>query len=231
MPQPSLFRRVTAALFGSRPLPHNKRKSTNRKQGRGWIVHGLRTRSPLNHDECPRKYASLRQSFLDQWEPATPREQELVAQLTNTYWRLRRLWCIETTLFGDRSLATYERFRETHSPFPDNVRAADAVRALPLLRRTSLDRIQQYERQFDIQFQRTVEALRVLRMARGEHAEPACPELPGQGHVLPAAEPTTSPVRAAILAFGGWLSGLLFWRRRPQPSPNPPGRLRTKTAR
>lgn len=230
MPQSSLFRLATAALFGSRPRPANRSNSTKRTRGRGWIVHGLRTRTPLNYDECPRKYAALRQSFFDEWQPATPREQELVSRLTNTYWRLRRLWCIETTLFGDPSLPTYERFRETHSPFPENVRAADAVRALPLLGRTSLQRIQQYERQFDFQFQRTLETLRALRSARGEQAEPVCPELPGNGHVLPSAEPNTSPVRAAIRAFGGWLSSFFFWRSRSRANPTRSERVRTGTA-
>lgn len=143
------------------------------------ITHGLTAKAVVLTNECPRKYAALRQSFFAEWQPVGPTEESLVNQMVNAHWRLCRIWTMETCLIDSAMFFKREEFEYCYSTYSAGMRAADAVCALNLGNKVNLETLHRYELTYSRSFERAMFTLRKIRGARGEHHTPGQPQRPG----------------------------------------------------
>ena len=59
------------------------------------IRHGLTAQTVVLPSEDPAAYEAHRRQFLDEYQPATPTETQLVQELIDTSWRLNRIPLLE----------------------------------------------------------------------------------------------------------------------------------------
>ena len=78
---------------GPRTEPGKQRSSQNA------LRHGLTARTAVLPTEDPEAYQRHIQQFLDEYQPATATETQLVHELANTSWRLNRIPFLEADLF------------------------------------------------------------------------------------------------------------------------------------
>ena len=64
------------------------------------LSHGLTAASPVLPSEDPAAYESHRRRFMDEYQPATPTETQLVQELIDTSWRLNRIPLLEANLLA-----------------------------------------------------------------------------------------------------------------------------------
>src|SRR6202049_944507 len=64
------------------------------------LRHGLTAQTAVLPSEDPAAYQRHIQQFLDEYQPATPTETQLVHELANTAWRLNRIPLLEAELLA-----------------------------------------------------------------------------------------------------------------------------------
>jgi hypothetical protein len=79
---------------GPRTEPGKQRSSQNA------LRHGLTARTAVLPTEDPEAYQRHIQQFLDEYQPATATETQLVHELANTSWRLNRIPFLEAELLS-----------------------------------------------------------------------------------------------------------------------------------
>jgi hypothetical protein len=79
---------------GPRTEPGKQRSSLNA------LSHGLTARTAVLPTEDPEAYQRHIQQFLDEYQPATATETQLVHEIVNTAWRLNRIPFLEAALLG-----------------------------------------------------------------------------------------------------------------------------------
>lgn len=136
------------------------------------LVHGLTSKSVVLANECPHKYEGLRQSFFDEWQPAGITEEGYVTQMANAYWRLCRVWAIETGLLDSALFGKREEFENAYSTYTGGLRASDAVGGLNLANRVNIETVQRYERMYERSYERAATSLCRLRKLRGLKQSP-----------------------------------------------------------
>ena len=67
------------------------------------LQHGLTARAIVLPTEDPAAFATHTQKFLDEYQPKTPTETQLVKVLAGAYWHLNRIDHIENALFSQDS--------------------------------------------------------------------------------------------------------------------------------
>jgi len=82
---------------GPRTEPGKHRSSLNA------LRHGLTAASPVLPTEDPIAYETHRRQFLDEYQPATPTETQLVQELIDTSWRLNRIPLLEAQILARAS--------------------------------------------------------------------------------------------------------------------------------
>src|ERR1700722_12624552 len=82
---------------GPRTEPGKQRSSQNA------LGHGLTARTAVLPTEDPETYQRHIQQFLDEYQPATPTETQLVHEIANTAWRLNRIPFLEAELLSRAS--------------------------------------------------------------------------------------------------------------------------------
>ena len=70
------------------------------KSSRNSLRHGLSAKSVLLPAESHEQFQLLLDAHIQQFHPANPVEMDLVEAMAVARWRLRRIWAIETSLFG-----------------------------------------------------------------------------------------------------------------------------------
>jgi len=70
------------------------------RSSRNALRHGLTAASPVLPTEDPAAFETHRRAFLDEYQPATPTETQLVEELSDTSWRLRRIPLFEARLIS-----------------------------------------------------------------------------------------------------------------------------------
>jgi len=79
---------------GPRTEPGKQRSSLNA------LRHGLTARTAVLPTEDPEAYQRHIQQFLDEYQPATATETQLVHELANTAWRINRIPFLEAELLS-----------------------------------------------------------------------------------------------------------------------------------
>lgn len=144
------------------------------------LVHGLTSKSVVLANECPHKYELLRQRFFDEWQPSGMTEEGYVAQMANAYWRLCRIWAIETGLLDSALFGKREEFEVGYSTFTGGLRASDAIGGLNLANRVNIETVQRYERMYERSYDRAAFNLCRLRKLRGIKVSPEPLQRPPQ---------------------------------------------------
>ena len=114
------------------------------RSSRNALRHGLTAASPVLPTEDPEAYESHLRSFLDEYQPATPTETQLVRELADTAWRLNRIPLLEARLLsGADGLSILDAHRLLQNLGVQNNRLSrqfhkslDQLRAIQLDRRT-----------------------------------------------------------------------------------------------
>jgi len=117
------------------------------------LSHGLTASSPVLPSEDRAAYDQHCRQLFDEYQPATPTETELVQELADTSWRLRRIPLLEADLLA----------RASNPPSEAAQIAFDIVDAHNLLAKLSL-----HGARLSRQFQRCVETLRNVQSERRE---------------------------------------------------------------
>jgi hypothetical protein len=79
---------------GPRTEPGKQRSSLNA------LRHGLTAQTVVLPSEDPANYESHRRQFLEEYQPATATETQLVQELVDTAWRLNRIPLLEANLLA-----------------------------------------------------------------------------------------------------------------------------------
>jgi AraC-like DNA-binding protein len=93
-PRAATNRANSAHSTGPRTESGKQRSSLNA------LSHGLTARTAVLPTEDPETYRRHIQQFLDEYAPATPTETQLVHEIADTAWRLRRIPFLEAELFS-----------------------------------------------------------------------------------------------------------------------------------
>ena len=123
------------------------------------LRHGLTARSAAIPSEDPAAYQRHCRQFMDEYQPATPTETQMVQQLADTSWRINRIPMLEADVFA--------RVEPPDSPTPSpEPPAFDIVDAHRLLANLTLN-----STRLSRQFQKTLEQLREIQLDRREHEQ------------------------------------------------------------
>jgi len=117
------------------------------------LTHGLTSQSPVLATEDPAAYQLHCRQFLDEYQPATPTETQLVKEVADTAWRLNRIPQLEAAVL-DRAAN------------PPNEQAAidfDIVDAHRLLANLGM-----HSQRLSRQFQKSLQTLRDIQASRME---------------------------------------------------------------
>jgi hypothetical protein len=128
------------------------------------LKHGLHSKQILLPSESREEFDALRASYLDQFQPASPVELELVESLAITRWRLRRLASIEANLLENELL-------EDASDMDEQVNEAGPEAHLAwsfarLSNRPALTLLMRHEATLSRTFDRTLKQLQLLQSQR-----------------------------------------------------------------
>jgi len=110
------------------------------------LSHGLTARDAVLQSEDRAEYEVLHQNFLDEFQPATTAETQLVRELADTSWRLRRVPLLEAALLGNA---------------PENLSPEPLINALA--------KLGFHGARLSRQFQNTLVQLREIQAERREH--------------------------------------------------------------
>jgi hypothetical protein len=106
------------------------------------LTHGLTSHSPVLATEDPAAYQRHCRQFLDEYQPATPTESQLVQEIADTAWRLNRIPLLESEVFSQ-------------NPNPQTL--------IPMLATLGM-----HSQRLSRQFQRSLDKLREIQAARAE---------------------------------------------------------------
>ncbi len=66
------------------------------------VRHGLLAQNTVLRDESQEAFADLFNHYVQSFDPQHPIEMDMIEELSSAYWRMRRLWAIETTLMNEQ---------------------------------------------------------------------------------------------------------------------------------
>jgi hypothetical protein len=125
------------------------------------LQHGLTSRTAVLPSEDPAVYQRHIQQLLDEYQPATPTETQLVHELANTAWRLNRVPLLEADLLARATnSATGQAAPAGHEMAFDIVDAHRAIATLGL-----------HGQRLSRQFQKTLTQLRAIQAERREREQ------------------------------------------------------------
>ena len=95
-----LQRRAATNRANSRHSTGPRTESGKQRSSGNALRHGLTARTAVLPNEDPETYQRHIQQFLDEYQPATPTETQLVHEIADTAWRLHRIPLLEAQLFS-----------------------------------------------------------------------------------------------------------------------------------
>jgi hypothetical protein len=129
------------------------------------LKHGLHSKQILLATESAEDFNTLRDSYFDQFEPATPIEAEFVESMAATRWRLRRLATIEANMFSNNLLEKANYFPGELKGEGDEARLAWSFKNIANGGCT-LQMLLRYEATLSRTFDRSFKQLQVLQKQR-----------------------------------------------------------------
>ncbi|HTS49656.1 MAG TPA: hypothetical protein VMH05_17005 [Bryobacteraceae bacterium] len=102
-PVPALNRTIDRAVINRANAQHStgpRTEAGKQHSSLNALRHGLTAASPVLPSEDSASYESHRRQFMDEYQPATPTETQLVQELIDTSWRLNRIPHLEADLLA-----------------------------------------------------------------------------------------------------------------------------------
>jgi hypothetical protein len=125
------------------------------------LQHGLTSRTAVLPSEDRAVYQRQIQQFLDEYQPATPTETQLVHELANTAWRLNRIPLLEADLLVRATNSTTVQGSSSGQEMAFDI--VDAHRAIATLGL--------HGQRLSRQFQKTLTQLRAIQAERREREQ------------------------------------------------------------
>ena len=177
------------------------------------IRHGLLARCVVLKNESRENFDILMGQHLDRYRPADGVEFSVVEEMASAFWRLRRLWAIETRLF-DEAIGTRE-------PGDEIGRMAGAFSELALSPQLAL--LNRYEARLHHVRQRAFKNIHILRNTPPPPDDPAfdtpSPDFAAAApDPVPPATPAATPAELEPLI----LSNEITFAPPAEPAPAPP---------
>jgi len=138
-----------------------------RNSSRNGTRHGILADVVLLKGESRERFLALLNSFIAEFQPATPTEDTLVQKIAVAHWRQLRIWAME-------SAGTNHEMHLQSESMTTETAATRAVLAFRTLSNDTryLEVINRYEHRFDIQYYRALEALAKFRNRKPVPHEP-----------------------------------------------------------
>jgi hypothetical protein len=201
--------RANGALSTGPVTPAGKARSSQNA-----LKHGLHSKQILLPTESAEEFHTLRDSYFDQFQPATPVEAELVESLAATRWRIRRLATIEANMFRNNILEKEKYIPEELDDAGEEARLAWSFKNIAN-NGSALQVLLRYEATLSRTYDRAFKQLQLLQTQRPagqdgkQQNEPTEPQPSSLGVVRHALDGSTfaiekqdlcseSPVHAAI---------------------------------
>ncbi len=134
------------------------------------ITHGLTSRTVVLANESPEKYARLLEAYCAEWQPTGQTETDLVVEIANCRWRLRRIWAIETAAIDSEMFIQRKAFDASFTVATPNMRQADALQYLSGGDNNFLNKLDRYETRYRRGFDRALNTLVKVQSYRGFEA-------------------------------------------------------------
>ncbi|MCC6392834.1 MAG: hypothetical protein IT167_19710 [Bryobacterales bacterium] len=139
------------------------------------ITHGLASKCVVLANESQEAYDDLLAAYRTEWNPASLTESNLVTQMVNSYWRLCRIWSMETALFDTEMFTEKKPFEAAWSNHHPAMRAMDAMASIDYHSAGTLDILQRYEVRYERFYRSSMDQL--LKLRRLRHAPDIAPTL------------------------------------------------------
>jgi hypothetical protein len=152
--------RANGAMSTGPATPEGKARSSQNA-----LKHGLHSKQILLPTESAEEFHTLRDSYFDQFQPATPVEAELVESLAATRWRLRRLATIEANMFRNNILEKEQYIPEELEEAGEEGRLAWSFKNMAD-NGSALQVILRYEATLSRTYDRAFKQLHLLQMQR-----------------------------------------------------------------
>ena len=202
---PSKLKSDTARENGSKsngPLTPEGKAITSRNS----IRHGLTAKAVVLPGESQEEFQDLLDSYIEQFQPATAVERELVQSMAVTRWRLNRMSGIETSLFNKEIILCRDEMDKRLTGMEEDDRVAWAYQSLANSGPT-LPLLLRYEGHLTRTYDRTFKQLAHLQRTRRAAPQPPQPNEPKPVaiHLDPRSstskkpnEPTPTPPDSAV---------------------------------
>ena len=89
--------RANGALSKGPLTPEGKERSSMNA-----LRHGLLSATTVLQGESKDAFAELFEQYIQSFNPEIPVEMDMIEEMASAYWRMRRLWAIETRLMDDQ---------------------------------------------------------------------------------------------------------------------------------
>ncbi len=169
------------------------------------ITHGLAAKCVVLANESQQAYDNLFAAFQSEWQPASVTEASLLTEMVNSYWRLRRIWSMETALFDTEMFCQQEDFEAAWSNYHPAMRVTDALCGIHIASPATLETLHRYETRYDRIYKSSMD--RLIRLRRLRNAPAIAPTLPARPQPLPQPEEAAPAPEPAPPA--NWLTRLL----------------------
>jgi len=127
------------------------------------ITHGLASKCVVLANESQEAYDNLLAAHRAEWQPASLTESNLVTAMANSYWRLCRIWSMETALFDSEMFTQKEDFEAAWSHHHPAMRAMDAMGSVDYMAPGTLDILHRYEVRYERFYRSSMDQLLKLR--------------------------------------------------------------------
>ncbi|MCZ2149447.1 MAG: hypothetical protein LC126_16945 [Bryobacterales bacterium] len=173
------------------------------------ITHGLASKCVVLANESQEAYDNLLAAHRAEWQPASLTESNLVTAMTNSYWRLCRIWSMETALFDSEMFTQKEDFEAAWSHHHPAMRAMDAMASVEYMAPGTLDILHRYEVRYERFYRSSMDQL--LKLRRLRHAPDIAPTLFVTPADLTAPETPeeSAPAPESPSAPAGWVTRIL----------------------
>jgi len=155
--QKAANRRNAAASSGPKSAKGKARASRNAEK------HGLLADDAVISGESPAEFIELLESYQERFQPEGTLEQDLVAQLANSQWRLGRAARLETAFFDHTIDEERESWVKNYEEEPESAQDIRFLVGAALVRDSrrgdTLSRLSRYEMRLTHRFNRALSRL------------------------------------------------------------------------
>ncbi len=136
---------------------------------RAATLHGMYTPQILLANEDPAKYKRLLDSYIAEWNPLGITERDILTDMVNARWRIRRIWGQTSGLINAEMLFSQDRTDASYEPVTAELRQCDGICELEKALPGMLNRMQTQETSLKRLFSRSMkELIQLQKMRLGE---------------------------------------------------------------